>query len=459
VREQLTHVIPMLFHHFARAANPDDAVILFDRFLSGLHGAARLFSLLRQNPDLTALLAMVLGSAPRLAEGLAQFPEVMDAVIDPSFFGPLPEETELAAALARSLQQAAAYEEQLDRVRIFAQEQMFLIGIRILSGTASADQAGEGLARLADVLIRSLHGLMEEKFAGTHGRIANQEIAVLALGKLGAREMTSTSDLDLMVIYDFDSARPESDGPRSLYGAQYFSRFTQHLIGALTARTNYGALYQVDMRLRPSGRAGPLATQIDGFVSYQENEAWTWEHMALTRARVVSASSGFRERVETVLRSVLCRPRDEKMAAADVLEMRKAIAAEKGESDHWDLKYVAGGLVDVEFIAQYLQLVHAWRLPDIVDGSTARVIEKASRMGVLAAEDAEVLRAAVRLYLDLTQILRLCLPRQVEPWKAAPGVLALLARAADVPDFATLEPFLAEMQTKVRAIFLRIVGT
>jgi glutamate-ammonia-ligase adenylyltransferase len=448
----------VLFDHFARTANPDDAVIVFDRFLSGLHGGARLFSLLRQNPDLIALLATVLGSAPRLADSLAQFPEVMDAVIDPSFFGPLPEEAELATALARSLQQAQAYEEQLDRIRIFAQEQMFLIGLRILSGTASAEQAGEGLSRLADVLIRLLHGLTEQKFAAAHGRVADQQIAVLALGKLGAREMTSTSDLDLIVIYDFDSTRPESSGPRALYGAQYFSRFTQHLTGALTARTNYGALYQVDMRLRPSGRAGPLATQIEGFASYQENEAWTWEHMALTRARVVSASPGFAQRVEAVLRDVLCRKRDRKEVAADVLEMRRAIAAEKGEGDHWDLKNAAGGLIDIEFIAQFLQLVHAWHAPELLDTSTARVIDKAARLGLLAIEDAEVLRPAVRLYVDLTQILRLCLPTKFDSSKAAPGVLALLARAADLPDFATLEPFLVETQAKVRAILLRITS-
>ncbi len=457
-REQLGHVMPVLLEQFARAANPDEAMILFDRFLSGLHGGARLFSLLRQNPDLIALLALVLGSAPRLADSLAQFPEVLDALIDPSFFGPLPEEQELAAALARSLQQAQSYEEQLDRIRIFAQEQLFLFGVRILSGTASADQAGEGFARLADVLIRMLHGLMEEKFTAAHGRIADQQIAVLALGKLGAREMTSASDLDLIVVYDLDAGRPESSGPRPLYGAQYFSRFTQHLIGALTARTNYGALYQVDMRLRPSGRAGPLATQIDGFANYQESEAWTWEHMALTRARVVSASPGFTARVESVLRAVLCRQRDAKAVAADVLEMRRAIAAEKGEGDRWDLKNVAGGLIDIEFIAQYLQLVHAWRMPELLDVSTSRVIEKGTGLDVLATDDAEVLRSAVRLYLGLTQIVRLCLPAKFDPAKAAPGVLALLARAADLPDFATLEPFLAETQGKVRAILLRVLG-
>ncbi len=457
-RGQLAEIVPMLLQHFARSANPDAAVVAFDRFLAGLHGGGRLFSLLRQNPDLTALIALVLGAAPRLADSLAQFPEVMDAVIDPSFFGALPEETELAAALERSLRQAGSYEDFLDRIRIFAQEQMFLIGTRILSGTVSAEQAGEAFARLADALIRSLHSAIEEHFAHLHGRIAGQQTAILALGKLGGREMTASSDLDLIVVYDFDPERPESAGPRRLYGAQYFSRLTQRLISALTAQTNHGLLYKVDMRLRPSGRSGPVATQIDGFAAYQENEAWTWEHLALTRARVVSASPQFATRVEEVIRSVLCRARDAEMVAGDVVEMRNAIAAEKGDSDPWNLKYVAGGLIDIEFIAQYLQLIHAAQTPDILDTSTTQVLDKAWRLGLLKAEDAEVLRRAVRLYHDLTQILRLCLPGEFDPKAAAPGLIGLLARAADVPDFATLDAFLGETQSKVRASFNRILG-
>src|SRR5262245_45995476 len=371
---QLAQIVPALMQHFARSANPDGAVIGFDRFLAGLHGGGRLLSLLRQNPDLIALIAQVLGTAPRLAESLAQFPEVMDAVIDPSFFGALPEEAELASGLERSLRQAGSYEDFLDRVRIFAQEQMFLVGTRILAGTAPVQQAGEAFARVADVLIRSLHRAVEEHFAGLHGRVAGQETAILAMGKLGGREMTATSDLDLIVVYDFDPERPESSGPRPLYGGQYFSRLTQRLISALTAQTNQGLLYKVDMRLRPSGRSGPVATQIGGFASYQETEAWTWEHMALTRARVVSASPQFAARVEAVIRSVLCRPRDAETVAGDVVEMRKAIATEKGDSERWDLKYVAGGLIDIEFIAQYLQLVHAAATPAILATSTAPLL-------------------------------------------------------------------------------------
>jgi glutamate-ammonia-ligase adenylyltransferase len=456
-REQLAELVPLLLTHFARSSNPDAALLAFDRFLAGLHGAGRLFSLLRQNPDPIALIAMVLGTAPRLADSLAQFPDVIDAVIDPSFFGALPEETELTAALDRSLRQSGSYEDFLDRIRIFAQEQMFLIGTRILSGTVSAEQAGEAFARLADMLVRSLHRAIEDEFIKLHGRIAGQEIAILALGKLGGREMTATSDLDLIVIYDFDADHPESDGPRPLYGAQYFTRLVQRLISALTAPTNYGVLYQVDMRLRPSGRAGPVATRIDSFANYQETEAWTWEHMALTRARVVSASPEFRARIEAVTVSVLGTARNAELIAGDVTEMRQAIAREKGEDVRWNLKYAAGGLVDIEFIAQYLQLVHAATTPEILDTSTIRVLDKAWRLGLLPTEHAEVLRPAVRLYHNLTQILRLCLPGDFDPKTAAPGLCALLARAADVPDFATLEAFIEETETKVRKSFERIL--
>jgi glutamate-ammonia-ligase adenylyltransferase len=278
------------------------------------------------------------------------------------------------------------------------------------------------------------------------------------MGKLGGREMAATSDLDLIVIYDFDADHPESSGPRPLYGGQYYARLTQRLINAMTTPTNYGRLYDVDMRLRPSGRSGPVATSIGSFESYQKAEAWTWEHMALTRARVVSASPEFAMRVEGVIRQVLRAERDAQAVAGDVVEMRRAIAVEKGDSDVWDLKYVAGGLVDLEFVAQYLQLVHAAAYPQILDTSTAGVLTKAARLGLLSVEEAEVLRPAARLYHDLTQILRLCLAGPFDPEKESSELLGLLVRAADVPDFATLEAHVIETQAKVRASFVRILG-
>ena len=457
-RANLADLVPVIVDQFARAENPDAAFVAFDRFLAGLRAGGRFFSLLRQNPELIRFIALILGTAPRLADILAQNPHFIDPLVDPRFFVALPHETQLQAELAHALEEARGYEAWLDAVRLFGQEHMFLIGARILSGSISAEQAGEIFARLADTLLRAVHRRVEADFAVRHGRMRSGESAIVALGRLGAREMTASSDLDLIVIYDFDAETPNSDGGQPLYGAQYFARFTQRLINALTVQTNYGRLYHVDMRLRPSGRSGPLATQIGRFTQYQKQEAWTWEHMALTRARVVAASSAFSAQIETAIRDVLCSRRDARRTADDIVEMRAAIAKEKADTDPWDLKYAAGALVDVEFIAQYLQLVHAATLPEILDTSTARVLEKASRLSVLNAEDAAVLRPAVRLFHDLTQILRLCLTSAFDPKTASAGVLGLLARAADLPDFPALQAHVVETQRQVRACFARILG-
>ena len=457
-RKNLAELVPVIIDQFARAENPDAALATFDHFLAGLRGGGRFLSLLRQNPDLVRFIALLLGTAPRLADILAQHPHVIDPLIEPNSFAALPETKHLELGIMRALGETRSYEDMLDAIRLFGQEQMFLIGARILSGSVAAEQAGEVFADLADVLIRALHARVELDFVAAHGRIRGQETAIVALGRLGAREMTASSDLDLIVIYDFDAEHPTSDGKRPLYGAQYFARLTQRLISALTVQTNYGVLYHVDMRLRPSGRSGPLATQIGGFISYQEFEAWTWEHMALTRARVVSASPTFAAKVEAAIYNVLCRTRDAPSIAADVVEMRAAIATEKGDADPWDLKYAAGALVDIEFIAQYLQLIYAVDVPEILDTSTARMLEKAARAGVLKLEDAAVLRPAVRLFHDLTQILRLCLPGSFDPKTASAGVLGLLARAADLPDFTALNAYVVETQRQVRESFTRILA-
>ena len=297
-RANLAELVPVVIDQLSRAENPDAAVAAFDRFLAGLRAGGRFLSLLRQNPELIRFVALILGTAPRLADILAQNPHFIDPLVEPRFFGSLPDEKRLQAELARALEDTRGYEAALDAIRLFGQEQMFLIGARILSGLVSAEQAGEVFAGLADVLLRAVHTLAEADFVAAHGRMRGGKSAILALGRLGAREMTASSDLDLIVIYDFDQKHPNSDGKRPLYGAQYFARFTQRLISALTVQTNYGVLYQVDMRLRPSGRSGPVATQIDGFKSYQKREAWTWEHMALTRARVVSGPPDFAAKIE-----------------------------------------------------------------------------------------------------------------------------------------------------------------
>jgi glutamate-ammonia-ligase adenylyltransferase len=457
-RNAFIEFMPGLIDGLAHAEDPDDAVTAFDRFLGALQRGGRLISLLSQNRELVALVALILGAAPRLGDMLARQPQIMDGLIDPRFFGAMPDQKELSARLAATLTDADSYEDFLDRLRLFGQESLFLIGTRILSGTVSAQQASVAFADVAEGIVHTVHGLVTEQFAAQYGRIKGQETAILAMGRLGSREMTASSDLDLILLYDFDEDAPDSDGERSLHGAQYFARLTQRLISAFTTRTNYGVLYDVDMRLRPSGRAGPVASRIDSFADYQEREAWTWEHMALTRARVISASPAFRKKIEGIIRSVLTRPRDAAGTAGDVADMRKAIALEKGESDVWDLKLAAGGLVDIDFIAQYLQLVHAAAKPDILSVSTLQVLDNAARSGVLPQAEAEVLRSAGRLYHDLTQILRLCVTGKFNAETSGENLLRVMARAGDTPDFSTLEARVREMQAEVRRVFWGIVG-
>jgi glutamate-ammonia-ligase adenylyltransferase len=278
------------------------------------------------------------------------------------------------------------------------------------------------------------------------------------MGKLGGREMTAASDLDLILVYDFDPEAPQTSGSRPLAPAHFYMRLTQRLISALSSATAEGTLYDVDMRLRPSGQQGPVATQLTSFIDYQAKEAWTWEHLALTRARVISGPSELRGWVEAAIRRALLRPREPAKLTADVREMRERIAKEKGTDDIWDLKQVRGGLVDLEFIAQCLQLMHAAAHPEVLDQNTVEAFRKLRDAGVLAAEHADVLIPATRLLHDLTQILRLCLEGRFEPATAPSGLKELLANAGDAPSFAELEERLRLTLLKVAGLFNEIIA-
>ena len=457
-RERLAAIVPLLLDALARGGEPDLALIAADRFFRQLAVGLRLFSVLARNPDLVRLLATILSTAPRLGEILARRPVLFDALLDPTFFGPLPDEVALEARLRGQLAEASDEEDLLDRARRFRQEQHVLMGVRVLSGTLPAEQAGDAFARLADVVIRVLGEQVIDRFREAHGVLAGGEVAVLAMGKLGGREMTAGSDLDLIVLYDFDDATPESDGPRPLHGTQYYARLTQRLVSALTTPTNAGRLYEVDLRLRPSGRAGPIATRLPAFEVYQAEEAWTWEHMALTRARVVLASPAFRGRVEQSISAVLRRRRDPARLAADIIDMRMAIAEEKGDGQAWDLKYTQGGLVDLEFLAQFLVLAHGAAHSEIMQTSTVRVLASAGRVGIIDAVDAQLLTRACSLLHDLTQVLRLAVTDAFDPALASPALRQLLARAGTMPDFATLDAHLRETQQEVRSVFLRLLS-
>ncbi|MEP1575662.1 bifunctional [glutamine synthetase] adenylyltransferase/[glutamine synthetase]-adenylyl-L-tyrosine phosphorylase [Roseibium album] len=458
-RERLTEMHPTLIGALAATDNADAALVAFDSFMSKLPAGVQLFSLLRSNPQLLSLLATTMGAAPRLAETVSKRVHVLDAVLDPAFFGAMPSVEEFRVGLDRTLSQARFYEEALDRARIFAQEQQFLIGLRLISDTLSADRVGFALARLAEVVVDRLLRQVVLHVGETHGVVPGGNVAVLAMGKLGGREVTASSDLDLILLYEAPDGVKESDGKRPLAITQYYMRLTQRLVTALSAPTAEGQLYEVDFRLRPSGNAGPLATNLDGFITYQEKNAWTWEHMALTRARVIASSNPeFRQKIMDNIRETLTKSRDRAKLADDVRSMRARIEKEKGTKDVWDMKQVAGGLVDIEFIAQYLQLVHAHETPGVLAQGTEEALEGLREADCLDPGDAELLLEALRMYQRLTQVLRLSLSGKFVATQAPGGVLDLLVQASNCPTFTRLEIELAELQNRVRQTFVKLVG-
>jgi [glutamine synthetase] adenylyltransferase / [glutamine synthetase]-adenylyl-L-tyrosine phosphorylase len=458
-RERLTEVQPLLIAALADTADPDRAFASFDRFLSELPAGVQLFSLWRANPNLLRLLADILGTAPRLARILSRRRRLLDAVLDPGALGLLPTAAELDRLIEAEIGEVEHdMQYVLDRVRVVGSEQQFLIGIRVLSGAIKASQAGGAYALLAERLIDHLKRVTERELERAHGRVPGGGAVVIAMGKLGGREMTASSDLDLIIVYDFDPAATQSTGPRPLAPSHYYTRLTQRLISALSSATAEGSLYEVDMRLRPSGQQGPVATQLSSFIDYQAKAAWTWERMALTRARVIAGPPELRARVERAIHAALVQPPDRAKIATDVREMRARIEKEKGTESIWELKQVRGGLVDVEFMAQHLQLVNAAAHPGILDQNTLEAFRRLRDAGLLAPLHAEVLIPATRLLHDLTQILRLCLEGPFDPATAPKGLQALLARAGDATSFTELEARLRASLASVAQMFDAIVA-
>ena len=461
-REVLTELIPGLLAAFSGSGDPDAALAAFDAALARMPAAVELLSILRSNAPVRELFGDLLGGAPRLAQVVTARPHVLDAAIDPARASAIPEsldEAKQAARVDAFLDAAGSFEEMLDRARDFATEETFLIGVRLLSGALDPDMAGRAYSALAQGLVVALLERIGAAFGAEHGRIRGGRVAVTAMGKLGSREMTAASDLDLMVIYDFPEDAGESDGRRPLGAALYYARLTQRLISALTAPTKAGKLYDVDLRLRPSGRKGPLATQLSAFSLYQREEAETWEHMALTRARVIAGDAGLANEIAGVVSTTLRARREPHKLAREVRQMRDLIAREKGESDPWDLKLVSGGLIDIEFAAQYLTLAHAHAWPELLDVSTRATLAKAGELGLIASEDAAVLVDAHRLYTDATQIMRLTVAGPFDATHSASGVKRRIASAAALPSFELLAAAVKEARAHVRGIYARILGS
>ena len=454
-RERLTELTPALLNAFAGTERADDALLRFDDFLQGLPSGIQLFSLLQSNPALLNLLVLVMSAAPRLAEIITRKPHVFDGMLDPRIFSELPTRSYLEERLDTFLTHDEPYEETLDRLRIFAAEQRFLIGIRLLTGAIDGVRAGRAFSDLAELMIdRALNAVMKE-FTIRHGRIAGGRIAVLAMGKLGSRELTAGSDIDIILLYDHDADTDYSDGEKQLAASQYYIRLTQRLIAALSAPMAEGVLYEVDMRLRPSGNKGPVATHIEAFGKYQRNDAWVWEHMALTRARTIAGDQSFRNEIDTEVDAILAIPSAVKKTAKEMTDMRALIASEKPPRDNWDLKLRSGGLIDLEFIAQFAVLTG--QVATETRHTSTELNLRHLKPEFASPAQAEELAGAHHFYSNLTQIVRLCVDDNTGREDYLPGLLELLCRAAELPDIAHVEHQLDQTTEAVAKAFKQLL--
>ena len=457
-RELLTKLVPVLLPALAQTVDPDAAFAQFDRFVTNLPAGVQLFSLLLARPDLLALIATVVGSAPRLAQHLSRAPATLDALIDADFLHTLPSRAMLDAQLKEQMARATGYEAALDAVRRFAKEQVFRVGVQIIQGTAKADAAGPALANIAEAVISEMLPAVERELGESAGTMPGGEFAVVAMGKLGGREMTAGSDLDLIFVYDVPKGIEASDGQKPLPVIVYYARLAQRLIVALTAQTGAGGLYDVDMRLRPTGNKGPVAVSLESFARYHDSQSWTWERMALTRARVVHAPQRLGQRVEDVIAQTLRASVEPAKVTADARDMRLKLAAQFSSSNRWDLKFASGGLVDIEFIAQTLQLCTAPTGADVLDTNTLAALRKLGAAAALSADDAKALQSAATLQQALTQALRIALDGPLDPASATPGLKGVLVRAAGSENFAQLESRLSDAQDAVCRIFARVLA-
>ncbi|MFB2551032.1 bifunctional [glutamine synthetase] adenylyltransferase/[glutamine synthetase]-adenylyl-L-tyrosine phosphorylase [Ensifer soli] len=457
-RERLTELTPKLLEAFGGSARADEALIRFDSFLSGLPAGIQLFSLLGNNPPLLSLIVTIMSAAPRLADIIAAKPHVFDGMLDPTLLSAVPDRTTVKTRINGFVAGARHYEEVLDRLRIINAEQRFLIGIRLLTGAIDGEGAGRAFTDLAALVIERALGAVLAEMEAAHGRVAGGSVAIVGMGKLGSRELTAGSDVDLLLLYDHDEDAGDSDGRKPLDPTRYFARVTQRLIAALSAPTAEGILYAVDMRLRPSGNKGPVATRIEAFARYQREEAWTWEHMALTRARAICGDEPLTARADAIVSAILRLPRERAKLAVDVAEMRDLIEAEKPPRDIFDLKLIPGGLVDIEFLVQFLSLL----APEAggAQPSAGMTTMEALRLhagGVLADDDRETVEAALRLMTTLSQTMRLCVEGDFEVKSAPAGLVDLLCRAAGLPDARMLEAEIRRLSKAVRRIFRAVV--
>ncbi len=442
---------PELLSRLSKTAKPDEALLALDGFLSGLPAGVQLFSLFEANPHLIDLLIDIVGTSHALAAHLSRNSSVFDAVIGGSFFDEWPGRSALQADLKQALAQESDYESQLDLARRWCKEWHFRVGVHHLRGLIDGAQAGRQYAELAGAVIAAILPCVEDQFARKHGPAPGRGAAVLGMGSLGAGRINSQSDLDIILIYD-PLDQDMSDGPRPLATRTYYARFTQALITALSAPMSQGRLYEVDMRLRPSGNQGPVATSWASFTNYQQNEAWVWEHLALTRAGVVAGDPGLTEDIEAFRAELLSRPRDHAQVLNEVAEMRTRLAAAKSPLGIWDAKNGAGRMMDIELMAETGALLSGEIKHDVHAG-----LDGAVAAGLLDVAQAQTLKECYDLCWSVQCAARLLSGKVIDADKIGQGGSDFLCRATGFDRVEQLQAALQQRYSSAAEIIGSVV--
>ncbi|SEK50536.1 glutamate-ammonia-ligase adenylyltransferase [Roseovarius azorensis] len=428
---------PDILARLARTANPNEALVAFDGFIAGLPAGVQVFSLFEANPQLIDLLVDIVGTAPALAQYLARNAGVFDAVIAGDFFAPWPGRTALESALQAQLAAESDYERALDAARRWLKEWHFRIGVHHLRGLIDANRAARQYADLAGAVIGAVWPLVVAQFAEKHGVPPGRGAVVVGMGSLGAERLNAASDLDLIVIYDAQG-EDASDGRRPLAARPYYARLTQAMITALTAPMAEGRLYEVDMRLRPSGNQGPVATSWQSFQDYQQTEAWVWEHLALTRARVITGEPGLAQDVEAFRARLIAGKGAPDQVLKELAEMRTRIARAKSPDGPWDVRLGPGRLLELELIAQAGNLMAGQSARDVAAGFAGGVA-----IGWLSDADGAALARAYALCWQVQMVARLITDKPLDPLRIGEGGAAFLMRETGQKDLEMLQEALS----------------
>ncbi|MEM8799330.1 MAG: bifunctional [glutamine synthetase] adenylyltransferase/[glutamine synthetase]-adenylyl-L-tyrosine phosphorylase [Pseudomonadota bacterium] len=428
-RAVLERLMPELLNALCEADQPETALSRFDQFLKKIPYGVQILFLFQSQPWLFKIITLVMTLAPALGDYLGRRPEILEELLAPGFFDPPQEHTELGTELERRLGVTDGLEDKLDTVRGWYHGHRFRFGVLFLEGRIDGIEYSRWLSRTMDRALSIIAAEVEAEFRLHHGDIAQGTYALVALGSYGIRQISPTSDLDLLFIYhaptDDDGNPPISTGEKRLGTATYYARLAKRIISAITAQSREGKLSEVDMRLRPSGNQGMIATSLEGFIAYHQDRAWVWEKMALTRARVIVSTPAFREFVTTAITTACARlPKDAELKG-EVREMRHRLANEFPEAGIWDLKHRRGGLEDLSFVLQYLQL--KFGMPLGIDSLEA--IHYIEELGIIELTDAKRLRRVFSMLFHITNLLRLSLGASHQ---TAPLPTALSAVIADI---------------------------